>query len=77
MHNQAQRLNLLVGVTLKLAWDSWILQQSGIAAVPNAVTAGLSLAMFTFLAYNVIAGGNPPKKADLDDTQPAKSAAAA
>ena len=51
--------------------------ETGIAAVPNTVMVALSLAMLTFLVYNVFAGGNPPKKSAAEDDEQLPAAAAA
>lgn len=66
-----------VGITAALAWGFWNLVEAGIAAVPNTVLSVLSLAMLTFLVYNVFAGGNPPKKTTAEDDQQLAAAAAA
>lgn len=65
------------GITAGLAWGFWGLVESGIAAVPNTVMFGVSLAMLTFLTYNMFAGGNPPKKTTAEDDQVLAAAAAA
>ena len=51
--------------------------EAGIAAVPNTVMFALSLAMLTFLIYNVFAGGNPRKKTTAEDDEQLAAAAAA
>ena len=51
--------------------------EAGIAAVPNTVMLALSLAMVTFLIYNIFAGGNPPKKSTPEDDEQLPAAAAA
>ena len=51
--------------------------EAGTAAVPNSVMFSLSLAMLTFLVYNVFAGGNPPKKTVAEDDEQLPAAAAA
>ncbi|DBA93009.1 TPA: hypothetical protein ACH3X2_003350 [Trebouxia sp. C0005] len=65
------------GITAGLAWGFWGLVEAGIAAVPNTVMFALSLAMLTFLIYNVFAGGNPPKKTTAEDDEQLAAAAAA
>ncbi|KAA6423143.1 MAG: Transmembrane s isoform 1 [Trebouxia sp. A1-2] len=68
---------LFAGITAGLAWGFWGLVEAGIAAVPNTVMFALSLAMLTFLIYNVFAGGNPPKKTTAEDDEQLAAAAAA
>jgi len=72
-----ERLRLFAGITAGLAWGFWGLVEAGIAAVPNTVMFALSLAMLTFLLYNVFAGGNPPKKTTAEDDEQLAAAAAA
>lgn len=72
-----KRLRLFAGITAGLAWGFWGLVEAGIAAVPNTVMFALSLAMLTFLIYNVFAGGNPPKKTTAEDDEQLAAAAAA
>ena len=65
------------GITAALAWGFWDLVEAGIAAVPNTAMSFLSLAMLTFLIYNIFAGGNPPKKTTAEDDDELAAAAAA
>ncbi len=72
-----ERLSFFAGITAGLAWGFWGLVEAGIAAVPNTVMFALSLAMLTFLIYNVFAGGNPRKKTTAEDDEQLAAAAAA
>lgn len=68
---------LSVGITAAVQWGFWDLVKAGIATIPNTVMFALSLAMLTFLIYNIVAGGNPPKKTTAEDDQELAAAAAA
>lgn len=72
-----ERLRLFAGITAGLAWGFWGLVEADVAAVPNTVMFALSLAMLTFLIYNIFAGGNPPKKTTAEDDEQLAAAAAA
>lgn len=72
-----ETLRLFAGITAGVAWGFWGLVEAGIAAVPNTVMFALSLAMLTFLIYNVFAGGNPPKKTTAEDDEQLAATAAA
>ena len=65
-----------VGISAALAWGFWNLVEAGIATIPNTIMTVLSLAMLTFLIYNIFAGGNPPKKTTAEDDQQLATAAA-
>lgn len=67
---------LSAGITATLAWGFWGLVEAGIAPMPNTVMSFLSLAMLTFLIYNIFAGGNPPKKTTAEDDEELAAAAA-
>lgn len=66
----------VAGITATLAWGFWGLVEAGIAPMPNTVMSFLSLAMLTFLIYNIFAGGNPPKKTTAEDDEELAAAAA-
>lgn len=68
---------LSVGITAAVQWGFWDLVKAGIAAIPNTIMFALSLAMLTFLIYNIVAGGNPPKKTTAEDDQELAAAASA
>jgi len=77
LYYTTERLQLFAGITAGLAWGFWGLVEAGIAAVPNTVMFALSLAMLTFLIYNVFAGGNPCKTTTAEDDEQLAAAAAA
>jgi hypothetical protein len=50
------------GVSIAAAVISWQRLQAGVVVVPSGVAFALSVAMALFATYNMLAGGNPPKR---------------
>lgn len=67
------------GLSFVLTWRFWSAVEGATGAkarLPNLLVAAVSAAMTAFLVYNVIAGGNPPKRTtEADDKALAQAAA--
>lgn len=56
------------GVAIGFVRMFWAAAQRGVAPVATYSLAVLSVAMSLFLAYNMAAGGNPPRKDSMEET---------
>lgn len=58
---------LQAGVASGISWISWQLWQQNITnRIASGGLLGLSVAAALFFIYNVLAGGNPPRRAEAD-----------
>lgn len=60
------------GITLVLTRSMWRIPAFGLAAAGAKLLSVLSGALLLFLVYNIMAGGNPPKKDGSADLAPAE-----
>ena len=64
------------GVAAGLVHMFWTAAASGVAPAVTYSLAALSAAMTLFLVYNIAAGGNPPRRSEVDQALPDDTAKA-